>query len=97
MDEIFKALVDKNRRIILSMIKDREMSVNEIVSCLKIGQATVSNHLLILKKANLVVQRIDQKRHFYKINGEIFSAFVKELSGFINFEPDELILRRKSY
>lgn len=97
MDKIFKALADINRRRIISLLREREMSVNEIVNCLDIGQATVSSHLLVLKKAGLVNLRIETKKHFYNINWEILGKFIKKLNKFNRFELDELILRRKGY
>jgi DNA-binding transcriptional ArsR family regulator len=59
MDSIFKALADKNRRKILELLKQKDMSVSELLKHFKITQASLSHHLDILKRANLV---IDEKK-----------------------------------
>lgn len=84
MDKIFKALADKNRRKILTLLKNNELSVNEILTDLEITQATLSNHLAILKKAGLVKNKVNGKQRIYKINGKYFDAFVEELLKFRN-------------
>jgi DNA-binding transcriptional ArsR family regulator len=98
MDKIFKALADVNRRRILTLLKDGELSVNQIVAHVDIGQATVSNHLSILKKADLVLVRNQNKSRIYSINWPIFRMFVtqiQEFSGMKAFEQNEIIMRRK--
>jgi DNA-binding transcriptional ArsR family regulator len=54
MDSIFKALSDENRRKILELLKEKDMSVSEILKHFKITQASLSHHLDILKRAKLV-------------------------------------------
>lgn len=98
MEKIFKALSDMNRRKILTILKDGEMSVNEIVAKMDIGQATVSNHLSILKKAGLVQAKNLTKQRIYSINWDIFSKFIEEINIFSGIKPiisDEIIMRRK--
>ncbi len=77
MDSIFKALADKNRRTILESLKKSDMTVNEIASNLKITGATLSHHLDILKRANLVVS--ERKGQFieYSLNTSVFEEVVK--------------------
>jgi DNA-binding transcriptional ArsR family regulator len=59
MDSIFKALSDKNRRKVLELLKEKDMSVSEILKHFNITQASLSHHLDILKRANLVT---DEKK-----------------------------------
>ncbi|MDR1944586.1 MAG: metalloregulator ArsR/SmtB family transcription factor [Candidatus Peribacteria bacterium] len=59
MDSIFKALSDKNRRKILELLKQKDMSVSEILKHFEITQASLSHHLDTLKRANLVT---DEKK-----------------------------------
>lgn len=98
MDKIFKALSDKHRRLILTWLKEKEMGVSEIVERMDIGQATVSNHLAILKKANMVDVKVMGKKRIYKINVENICKFVKELNRFCDGTGisinDEIIVRR---
>ena len=54
--DTFKALSDPVRRDILTMLKNGRMSAGEIGSHFDMTGATVSYHLNILKKADLVFE-----------------------------------------
>jgi len=83
MDKIFKAMADKNRRKILTVLKEKEMSVYEILVNFTITQATLSNHLSILKKANLVKCSIRGKQRIYRLNQEALEVFGHNISNFV--------------
>lgn len=59
MDKVFKALADPNRRKIIELLKQKDMSVSELLTHFDITQASLSHHLDILKRADLV---IDERR-----------------------------------
>ncbi|NDK08802.1 autorepressor SdpR family transcription factor [Candidatus Gracilibacteria bacterium] len=83
MNSIYKALGDPNRRKILEILKEGDLSVNEILKHFSITQASLSHHLDILKRSNLV---IDDKRGqfvYYSLNVSVFEEFVKGLMDFI--------------
>lgn len=82
MDKIFKALSDINRRKILTLLKTGEMSVNELLKNFEIGQATLSSHLSILKKAKLVDCRVMGKQRIYRLNQELLVAFAENMRKF---------------
>jgi len=96
MDKIFKALADTNRRKILTLLKKKDMSVNEILKYFQIGQATVSSHLAILRKSNLVSVRKAERLRIYSLNKEVFDKFVLEINKFAEMAvlSDEIIMRR---
>jgi ArsR family transcriptional regulator, arsenate/arsenite/antimonite-responsive transcriptional repressor len=100
MDKVFKSLADINRRKILTILKDKDLTVNEILPFLGIKQATLSSHLAILRKAGLVEFKISGKQRIYKLNRETLISFVKKINGFVEFEKigteNEIIVRRKS-
>ena len=54
--ETFKALSDPIRREILMMLRDGSMSAGEIGSHFDMTGATISYHLKILKKAELIFE-----------------------------------------
>ena len=83
MDKIFKALADKNRRKILTLLKENNLSVSELLENFEIGQATLSNHLSILKKANLVKSEIKGKQRIYRLNKDLLSAFAENMRRFV--------------
>lgn len=82
MDKIFKALADKNRRKILTVLKSEELSVNEILKNFDIGQATLSNHLSILRKAMLVEYRVMGKQRIYRLNRDLLMGFAENMRKF---------------
>ena len=60
--DTFKALSDPVRRDILTMLKNGRMSAGEIGSHFDMTGATVSYHLNILKKADLVFEEKEKNR-----------------------------------
>ena len=98
MDKIFKALADRNRRKIISLLKERDYAVTEMLKNFDIGQATLSSHLAILKKAGIVSSKVDNKWRIYSLNKDILMKFVRELVNFTEYnwiKNDEIIMRRK--
>jgi DNA-binding transcriptional ArsR family regulator len=83
MDKIFKALADKNRRKIITLLKNTDLSVNQLLQNFEIGQATLSNHLSILKKAQLVNCKVLGKQRIYRLNKELLVAFAENMRRFV--------------
>ncbi|KKQ31723.1 MAG: Regulatory protein ArsR [Candidatus Shapirobacteria bacterium GW2011_GWF1_38_23] len=98
MDKIYKAMAEINRRKIVYWLGFGELNVSEIVKKLNLSQATVSNHLSVLRKAGLVNDRVKGKERIYKLNLEKAELFVKELNRLMQLSSqklgDEIIIRR---
>ena len=87
LPNIFKALSDPVRRDILLKLKQkRKMSAGEIVEEFDLSNATISYHLSILKKADLVFETRYQKYIYYEINTSVFEDAVMWL---MQFREDE--------
>ena len=79
-ESLFNAIADIQRRKIIQLLKAGEMSVAEIKEHFELSGATLSHHLSILKKADLVrVTRKGQQR-IYTLNMTV----AEELMLFIN-------------
>ena len=52
--DVWKALADPTRRKILSLLKDKDMNAGEIANEFNMTKPSISNHLNILKQADLV-------------------------------------------
>jgi len=65
----FDALGDPNRRQILELLRDGELSVGEIADEMPISRPAVSRHLRLLKEAGLVKERAVGVRHLYALDG----------------------------
>ena len=66
--EFCKALADDTRQQILVMLQPGEKCVSEIVDAFNMSQPTISHHLGILKRFNLVTSRKEGKLVFYAVN-----------------------------
>jgi ArsR family transcriptional regulator len=82
-NDFVKAMADETRQRILSVLQDGEMNETDIVARLDLTQPTISHHLAILRRVNLVQARNEGKYVFYRANpacvaeccGEILSRF----------------------
>jgi len=68
MNSVFKALNDETRREILSLLKDKDLSAGEIAAAFNISKPSISHHLDILKRANLVSSQKKGQYVIYSIN-----------------------------
>ena len=54
MNDIYKALSDPNRRRILELLRDRDMTAGEIADRFDLARSTLSRHFSLLKQADLI-------------------------------------------
>ena len=78
--DTFKALSDPVRREILEMLKKRRMSAGEIGSHFDMTGATISYHLSILKKAELVKETKQKNYVIYELNTSVVEEIMLWLS-----------------
>ena len=69
--ETFKALSDPVRRDILTLLKKSSLSAGEIGSHFDVTGATISYHLSILKKADLVFENKQKNFIYYELNTSV--------------------------
>ena len=79
--ETFKALSDPVRRDILEMLKKGRMSAGDIASNFDMTGATISYHLNILKKAELIRENKEKNFIFYELNTSVVEEVMLWLSG----------------
>ena len=80
--ETFKALSDPVRRDILSLLKVKRLSAGEIGSHFDMTGATISYHLGILKKAELVFESREKNYVYYELNTSVLEEIMLWLSQF---------------
>jgi ArsR family transcriptional regulator, arsenate/arsenite/antimonite-responsive transcriptional repressor len=76
-NDFAKAMADKTRQRILSLLHEGELNEGDIVAHLELTQPTISHHLALLRRANLVSVRREGKYVYYRVN----SACVTECCG----------------
>ena len=86
--ETFKALSDPVRREILEMLKEKRMSAGEIVSHFDMTGATISYHLSILKKVDLVKETKKKNFIYYELNASVVEEVLLWLSKLMEKESD---------
>ena len=70
-DKVFKALADGNRRKIINLLKKKEMNAGEIAKHFEVSKPTISEHLKILKNADLIQSERDGQFITYFLNTSI--------------------------
>lgn len=78
--QTFKALSDPVRREILTLLKSGPMSAGEIGSHFDMTGATISYHLGILKKADLVHESKYKNFVYYELNTSVVEELMTWLS-----------------
>jgi len=86
LSNTFSALSDPNRQKILDLLKKKEMSVSDILTNFSITMATLSHHLDILKRCDLVSARRQGQQIFYSINLSVFEEVSEKLIKFFNIK-----------
>lgn len=76
MNSLFKALNDETRRQIVELLKEKDMNAGEIAEKFKISKPSISHHLDILKRADLITG--EKKGQFieYSLNTSILEDLV---------------------
>jgi DNA-binding transcriptional ArsR family regulator len=68
MNAIFKALNDVTRREILELLKVKDLSAGEIADQFNISKPSISHHLDILKRADLITFEKNGQFIIYSLN-----------------------------
>lgn len=82
--QTFKALSDPIRRDILELLKSGRLSAGEIAGRFDLSGATISYHLNILKKADLIWETKYKNYIYYELNTSVLEElmlWLTELKG----------------
>src|SRR6187549_1397830 len=66
LDATFHALAEPRRRAILRELGDRELTAGDIASRFAVTRPAISQHLAVLRSAQLVEERRDGTRRWYR-------------------------------
>jgi DNA-binding transcriptional ArsR family regulator len=88
----FRALADPTRRQILQELKKSELSAGQIAAGFTISGPSVSRHLSILKNADLISERRDGNRIFYRLEPDQLAATVGDFMSAVC--PTQIVQRR---
>lgn len=82
LNEIFKALGDPTRREIIQLLREKDLTPSEILEKIKISQPTLSHHLDILKRANLIDGEREGQFIRYSLNMGVFEMAIEYMMKF---------------
>ena len=78
-DKVFKALSDANRRKIISLLRKKDMTAGEIAGHFNISKPSISEHLKILKNADLISSEKKGQFITYFLNSSILEDVISYL------------------
>lgn len=78
--ETFKALSDPTRREIISLLREGPLNAQQIVDHFETSNATISHHLSILKKAELILDEKQGKYIYYELNTSVLDEIIGWIS-----------------
>lgn len=84
MNNLFKALNDATRRAILELLKEDDLTAGEIAEQFDISKPSISHHLDILKRAELVSSVRKGQFIYYSLNMTVFEEVIGWLMQFQN-------------
>jgi len=86
LTKVFKALSDSNRLKIFTLLSRRTLCVNALVRCLNISQPAVSQHLRVLREADLI--KVEKRGYWmhYSANKEKGEQFIKKFNSLLGGE-----------
>ena len=81
-NDMFKAFSDPIRREILLLLKNKSMSAGEIAENFEITSATISYHLSLLKKSELIRERKVKNFIDSDLNMSVFEELILWFNSF---------------
>ncbi|GAJ97904.1 autorepressor SdpR family transcription factor [Geomicrobium sp. JCM 19055] len=81
-NDVYKALSDENRRKILDLLHEKDLTAGEIADQFTISKAGISQHLTLLKQAELVYAKKQGQYVLYSLNTTVFQEVVRWLMKF---------------
>lgn len=88
--DAFQAIADPNRRRILEILDQGELSVIDISRHFQVSRPAISKHLRILREAGLVRENRIGRYHYYRLDPEPLKGVVDWMKTFERFWADNL-------
>jgi len=86
MDSIFKALADPSRRKIIQLLKKKDLTVSDLLAHFPFTQASLSHHLDVLKRADLVVTERRGQFIVYSLNTSVIDEIANSFMNFFKYD-----------
>ena len=89
--QTFKALSNPIRRSILELLKAGKLSAGDIAGHFDVAGATISHHLSLLKKADLIREEKEKNFIYYELNTSVLEdlmVWLVDLKGGSTYENE---------
>lgn len=90
LDEVFAALADPSRRLILDRLAGGEAKIRDVAEPLDMAAPSVSWHVKSLEEAGLIRRRIDGRDHLISLDPDGFRRAVDYLRHYERFWESSL-------
>ena len=75
----FKALANESRLRLLGLVAQREHSVQELAANLRLSEPTISHHLAVLRRLDLLQRRVDGNTHWYGLAPDALTSLARSV------------------
>jgi DNA-binding transcriptional ArsR family regulator len=89
LNNTFKALSDPTRRAILDLLKESDLTAGEISDHFQMSKPSISQHLKILKHAELIQDEKKGQFIIYSLNTTVFQDLMNWVFSFTQQEKKE--------
>jgi DNA-binding transcriptional ArsR family regulator len=73
-DAVFRAIADPTRREMLELLRERELTVQQLAAPFAMSQPAVSQHLAVLRDSGLVSSRREGRNRVYRLEPSSLKA-----------------------
>lgn len=79
LQALFKTLSDTTRLRIISVLDAAELTVSELTQTLMLGQSTLSNQLIAMRKTNILQMRKEGQKVYYSLSPETHRTGIRNI------------------
>jgi DNA-binding transcriptional ArsR family regulator len=85
LDQVFAALADPTRRVILEQLRDGPAKVTQIARPFSVSLNAISKHIMVLERAGLVQREVQGREHHCRLVAEPLRPAQAWLDHYRNF------------
>ena len=88
-DKLFKALSDRTRRQIIALLREQDMTAGDIASHFDMSKPSISEHLKILRNADVVFSEKQGQYVVYSLNATVFHEMISFFMNLVDRDGDK--------
>ncbi len=92
-ERVCKAIADPKRLLIISVLRDCELSVGEIAATLELSQSNASQHLAVLRERGIVTTRRAGTSVYYSLSNQKILTAIDLMREFVAEELGRPVVR----